>query len=74
MVKNATAAMIKFVKEDESKERTRILGEIGQRRDACSPLIADLLLDAATSTSEKSCFLCFLVKQIWDNKQVHVLQ
>ena len=36
MVKNATAAMIKIVNENESKERTRILGEIGQRRDACS--------------------------------------
>jgi hypothetical protein len=71
MVKNATAAMIKFVKEDESKERTRILGEIGH---FTIPLIADLFLDAATSTSEKSCFLCFLVKQIWHSKQVHVLQ
>jgi hypothetical protein len=36
MVKNATAAMIKIVNENESKERTRILGEIGQRRDAGS--------------------------------------
>jgi hypothetical protein len=36
MVKNATAAMIKIVNENESKERTRILDEIGQRRDACS--------------------------------------
>jgi hypothetical protein len=35
-VKNATAAMIKIVNENESKERTRILDEIGQRRDACS--------------------------------------
>jgi hypothetical protein len=42
--------------------------------DFTIPLIADLLLDAATSTSEKSCFLCFSVKQIWHNKQVHVLQ
>jgi hypothetical protein len=36
MVKNATAEMIKIVNENESKERTRILGEIGPRRDACS--------------------------------------
>jgi hypothetical protein len=36
MVKNATEAMIKIVNANESKERTRILGEIGQRRDACS--------------------------------------
>jgi hypothetical protein len=36
MVKNATAAMINIVNENESKERTRILDEIGQRRDACS--------------------------------------
>ena len=36
MVKNATEAMIKVLNENESKERTRILDEIGQRRDACS--------------------------------------
>ena len=36
MVKKATEAMIKIVNENESKERTRILDEIGQRRDACS--------------------------------------
>ena len=36
MVKNATEAMINIANENESKERTRILGEIGQRRDACS--------------------------------------
>ena len=36
MVKNTTEAMINIVNENESKERTRILGEIGQRRDACS--------------------------------------
>ena len=36
MVKNATAAMINIVNDNESKERTRILDEIGQRRDACS--------------------------------------
>jgi hypothetical protein len=36
MVKNATEAMIKIVNEKESKERTRIRDEIGQRRDACS--------------------------------------
>ena len=36
MVKHATEAMIKIVNEKESKERTRILDEIGQRRDACS--------------------------------------
>ena len=36
MVNNATEAMINIVNENESKERTRILGEIGQRRDACS--------------------------------------
>jgi hypothetical protein len=28
--------MIKIVNENESKERKRIFGEIGQRRDACS--------------------------------------
>jgi hypothetical protein len=36
MVKNTTEAMINIVNENESKERTRILGEIGQRRDVCS--------------------------------------
>ena len=36
MVKNSTEAMIKIVNENESKESTRILDEIGQRRDACS--------------------------------------
>ena len=36
MVKNATEAMIKIVNANESKERTRIRDEIGQRRDACS--------------------------------------
>ena len=36
VVKYATAAMINIVNENESKERTRILDEIGQRRDACS--------------------------------------
>jgi hypothetical protein len=36
MVINATAVMIKIVNENESKERTRILDDIGQRRDACS--------------------------------------
>ena len=36
MVKKATEAMIKIVNENESKERTRLLAEIGQRRDACS--------------------------------------
>ena len=36
MVKYATEAMIKIVNENESKERTRILDEVGQRRDACS--------------------------------------
>jgi hypothetical protein len=38
MVKYATEAMIKIVNENESKERTRILDEVGQRRDACSYL------------------------------------
>jgi hypothetical protein len=36
MVNNATEAMIKIVNEKESKDRKRILDEIGQRRDACS--------------------------------------
>ena len=36
MVKNATEAMIKIVNANEYKERTRILDDIGQRRDACS--------------------------------------
>ena len=36
MVNNATEAMIKIVNENESKERARILDEIGQCRDACS--------------------------------------
>jgi hypothetical protein len=36
MVKNATEVMIKIVNANESKERTRILDKIGQRRDACS--------------------------------------
>ena len=36
MVKNATEAKVNIVNDIESKERTRILGEIGQRRDACS--------------------------------------
>jgi archaellum biogenesis ATPase FlaH len=36
MVKNATEAMIKIVNEKEYKEKTRILDEIGQCRDACS--------------------------------------
>ena len=36
MVKNATEAMIKIVNENEYKEKTRILDEIGQCRDACS--------------------------------------
>ena len=36
MVRKATEAMIKVVNENESKERGRILNEIGQRRDACS--------------------------------------
>ena len=36
MVKNATEAMIKIVNEKEFNERTHILDEIGQRRDACS--------------------------------------
>jgi hypothetical protein len=36
MVKNATEAMVNIVNDNESKVKTRILGEIGQRRDACS--------------------------------------
>ena len=36
MVKNATESMIKIVNANKSKERIRILQEIGQRRDACS--------------------------------------
>ena len=36
MVNNATEVMIKIVNENESKERKCILGDIGQRRDACS--------------------------------------
>jgi hypothetical protein len=36
MVKNATEAKVNIVNDNESKERTRILDDIGQRRDACS--------------------------------------
>jgi hypothetical protein len=36
MVKNATEAKVNIVNDNESKERTRLLAEIGQRRDACS--------------------------------------
>ena len=36
MVKKTTEAMIKLVNENESKEKTRILVDIGQLRDACS--------------------------------------
>ena len=36
MVKNATEAMLNVANENESKERTRIIDDIGQRIDACS--------------------------------------